>query len=70
MRLTLYMIKSLYLWGWKLRVRRDVFLSEKLRWMQIGDSVDDDDAMFIRQIDAIKDINCAFIETRKGMKLI
>ena len=38
--------------------------------MQIGDSVDDDDAMFIRQIDAIKDINCAFIETRKGMKLI
>ena len=27
-------------------------------------------AMFIRQIDAIKDINCAFIETRKGMKLI
>ena len=47
-----------------------IFLSEKLRWMQIGDSVDDDDAMFIRQIDAIKDINCAFIETRKGMKLI
>ena len=66
------MIKSLYLWGcvWGENLKGMIFLSEKLRWMQIGDSVDDDDAMFIRQIDAIKDINCAFIETRKGMKLI
>lgn len=54
----------------KVACEKGCFFIRKITMDADWDSVDDDDAMFIRQIDAIKDINCAFIETRKGMKLI